>query len=154
MWSPASAGEVDASELNVSRTLILYSAQCVGLQLVKPDDANTVARFDVVTKRPTVLLVADGKAIDHVDATDGKIMVSSVENMIHHELFQRQTALDELLETAKKQSATDKDAAIAVYQKVWEQRCLQPKHGRVAQKALKPLGVTVKDANLPTRPPA
>jgi tetratricopeptide (TPR) repeat protein len=148
MWFPAAAREADASELNVSRTLILYSAQCVGLQLVKPDDANTVARFDVVTKRPTVLLVADGKAIDHVDATDGKIMVSSVENMIHHELFQRQNTLDELLETAKKQSATDKDAAVASYQKVWEQRCLSPKQGREAQKALKRLGVTVKDAEL------
>lgn len=153
MWFPADAHEVDASELNVSRTLILYSAQCIGLQLVKPDDPNTVAKFDVVTKRPTVLLVADGKVLDRVNATDGRIAVSSVENMIHHELFQRETTLDELLETAKKQSATDKDAAIAAYQQVWAQRCLSPKQGREAQKALKRLGVTVKDAELRTLDP-
>jgi hypothetical protein len=148
MWFPVDAGEIDSSELSASRTLILYSAQCVGLQLVKPDDAKTVARFDVVTKRPIVLLVADGKVIDHVNATDRRITVSSVENMIHHELYQRESALDQLLEAARKESSTDKDAAIASYQKVWEQRCLAPKQGREAQKALKRLGVTVKDAEL------
>src|SRR5258708_18193364 len=153
MWLPAEVVEVDSLELNVARSLILYSAQCVGLQLVKTDDANTVARFDGVTKTPTVLLVADGKVIDHVDATGGRLMLSNVENMIHHELFQRETALDELLETAKKQSSTDKDAAVAAYQKVWEQRCLAPKQGREAQKALKRLGVTVKVSEMRSTDP-
>ena len=148
MWFPVDAGEVNSSELNVSRTLTLYSAQCVGLQLVKPDDATTIARFDVATKRPIVMLVADGKVIDHVTATDHRITASSVENMIHHELFQRETALDHILDTARKQSSTDKDAAVAGYQKVWDQRCLAPKQGREAQKALKRLGVIVKDAEL------
>src|SRR5258708_36610697 len=31
MWFPAEAVEVDSSELNVSRTLVLYSAQFVGV---------------------------------------------------------------------------------------------------------------------------
>ncbi|MGH9418534.1 MAG: tetratricopeptide repeat protein, partial [Thermoanaerobaculia bacterium] len=151
MWFPSDKSETDNAELNVSRTLILYSAQCIGLQLVKPDDANTIAKFDVVTKRPAVLLVADGKVIDHVDATDRRIAVSSVENMIHRELYKHESAADDLLETAKKQ--TDKDATIAAYQKVWEQHCLLPKQGREAQKALKRLGVTVKDAELRTIDP-
>lgn len=149
MWFPADAQETNSSELIASRTLLLYSAQCVGMQLVKPDDANTIARFDVATKRPIVLLVADGKVIDHVSVTEGKfITVSSVENMIHHELYQRESAMDQVLETARKESATDKDAAVAGYEKVWAQRCLAPKQGREAQKALKRLGVTVKDADL------
>ncbi|MEA2236922.1 MAG: hypothetical protein QOC81_1646 [Thermoanaerobaculia bacterium] len=148
MWFPADASEVASSELNRSRMLTLYSSQCVGLQLVKPDDANTIAKFDVVSKRPTVLLVADGKVLDHVNPTGRFITASSVENMIHHELFQRESALDQILDTAKKQAATDKDAAIAGYQKVWEQHCLAPKQGREAQKALKRLGVIVKDAEL------
>jgi tetratricopeptide (TPR) repeat protein len=149
MWFPADGHDLDTSELNVSRPLTLYAAQCVGLQLVKPDDADTVARFDVVTKRPTALLVADGKVIDHVDAKDGRITVSSVENMIHHELYNRETALEAQLEAARKQAdGGDKDSAAAVYQKVWEQRCLAPKQGRAAQKALKRLGVPVKDAEL------
>jgi len=154
MWFPADASEIDRSELNVSRPLTLYAAQCVGLQLVKPDDANTVAKFDLVTKRPAVLLVADGKVIDHAEVRDGKVPVSSVENMIHHELFNRESALDVQLEAAKKLADTgDKDGAIAAYQKVWEQRCVAPKMGREAQKALKRLGVVVKDAALRTSDP-
>lgn len=153
MWFPAEADEIDQSELNVSRMLTLYSAQCVGLQLVKPDDAATIAKFDVVTKRPIVLLVADGKVKDHVGPTGRAITVSSVENMIHHELYQRETAMDALMETAKTQSSTNKEAAIAAYQKVWEQRCLVPRQGRDAQKALKRLGVTVKDAELRSADP-
>ncbi|HXH93501.1 MAG TPA: tetratricopeptide repeat protein [Thermoanaerobaculia bacterium] len=153
MWFPAEAREVDNSELNVSRILTLYSAQCVGMQLVKPDDANTIAKFDVVTKRPTVLLVVDGKVIDHVNPDGRFITSSSVENMIHHELFRRESALDQLLETAKNESATNKDAAIADYQKVWEQHCLAPKQGREAQKALKHLGVIVKAEDLRTSDP-
>src|SRR5216684_3918236 len=153
MWFPADADEIDQSELNVSRMLTLYSAQCVGLQLVKPNDAATIAKFDVVTKRPIVLLVADGKVKDHVGPTGRTITVSSVENMIHHELYQRETAMDALMETAKTQSSTNKEAAIAAYQKVWEQRCLAPKRGREAQKALKRLGVTVKDTELRSTDP-
>jgi tetratricopeptide (TPR) repeat protein len=148
MWFPADAREVDNSELNVSRILTLYSAQCIGLQLVKPDDANTIAKFDVVAKRPTVLLVVDGKVVDHVNPDGRFITSSSVENMIHHELFRRESALDALLETAKNESAANKDAAIADYQKVWEQHCLAPKQGREAQKALKHLGVIVKAEDL------
>jgi tetratricopeptide (TPR) repeat protein len=153
IWFPADADEIDQSELNVSRMLTLYSAQCVGLQLVKPDDAATIAKFDVVTKRPIVLLVADGKVKDHVGPTGHAITVSSVENMIHHELYLRETALDALMETAKTQSSTNKDAAIAAYQRVWEQRCLVPRQGRDAQKALKRLGVSVKDAELRSADP-
>lgn len=155
MWFPADAADVSSSELNVSRPLTLYAAKCVGLQLVKPDDANTIAKYDVVTKRPTALLVgADGKVIDHADARDGKLMVSSVENMIHHELFNRESALDAQLDTAKKLAETgDKEGAVAAYQKVWDSRCLAPKQGREAQKALKRLGVAVKDADLRTSDP-
>jgi Tfp pilus assembly protein PilF len=153
MWFPADASELESSELNVSRVLTLYSAQCVGLQLVKPDDANTIAKFDVVTKRPIVLLVAGGKVVDHVNPTGRTITSSSVENMIHHELYQRETVLDQLLETAGKQSSVDKDAAVAGYQKIWEQRCMAPKQGREAQKALKRLGVIVKDAELRSSDP-
>src|ERR1700682_4907278 len=149
LWFPADAAEVDRSELNASRTLTLYAAQCVGLLLVKPDDANTVAKWDVVTKRPTAILVADGKAIGHADAVDGRLTASSVENMIHHQLYEREAALDQQLEAARKQADTgDKDGAIAAYQKVWEQRCVAPKKGREAQKALKRLGVTGQDAAL------
>ncbi|HSY50236.1 MAG TPA: tetratricopeptide repeat protein [Thermoanaerobaculia bacterium] len=153
MWFPADTFEIDQSELNASRMLTLYSAQCVGLQLVKPDDAATIAKFDVATKRPIVLLVVDGKVVDHVEPTGRTITVSSVENMIHHQLYQRETAADALMETAQAESATNKEAAISAYQKVWAEHCLLPKQGRDAQKALKRLGVTVKDAELRSTDP-
>ncbi len=152
MWFPAEASDADAAELNSSRPLILYSAQCVGLQLVKPDDTATLTKFGVA-KRPAVLLVAGDKVLDHVDPAGRYITVSSVENMIHHELYKRETAADALLETAKNQASTDKDAAIAADQKVWEQRCLLPKQGREAQKELKRLGIVVKDADLRSADP-
>src|SRR4051812_48198427 len=120
-WFPASNSDMLTSDLNASRILTLASAQCVGMQLVKPGDVDAVAKWDVVGKLPTALLVADGKAIAHVDAKDGRITASAVENMLNNELFNRETALETLLDEAKKKAdAADKDGAVAAYQKVWE----------------------------------
>jgi tetratricopeptide (TPR) repeat protein len=143
---------VDAqnSDLNNSRNLTNYAAQCVGLQVIKPDDAAAIAKWEVTDKRPTALLVADGKVLARADANNkGKLQLSAVENMIHHELSLREDGLEQQLDAARKQAdGGDKDNAIAAFQKVWEQRCLAPKKGREAQKQLKKLGITVADANL------
>lgn len=148
LWFPATKDEMQTSDMNASRPLTLDSAQCVGLQLVAPDDAATIARWKV-EKRPAALLTGDGKMLARVDADQGVLHVSDVENMVHHALYLRSVALDRQLSEAKqKASSGDKDAAVAAYQKVWEQRCLAPDQGRQAQKALRSLGVTVKDAGL------
>jgi tetratricopeptide (TPR) repeat protein len=148
-WFPATADEMDRGELNSSRMLTVYSSQCVGMQVVKPGDAETLAKWEVTGKQPTALLIKDGKVVDHADADRGRLQASKVENMVHHALYDVETALETQLDTAKKLAdANDKDGAVAAYQKVWSQRCLAPKQGRAAQKALGRLGVTVKDASL------
>jgi tetratricopeptide (TPR) repeat protein len=153
-WFPSNVEDMNSSELVSSRMLTLYSAQCIGMQLVKPDDKETIAKWKVDGKLPIVLLVSDGKEAARATAEDGVIHSANVENMIHHELYVRQVALDDQLEAAKKKAESgDKDGAIAVYQNVWEQRCLVPDRGRDAQRALKRLGVTVKDTSLRTSDP-
>jgi tetratricopeptide (TPR) repeat protein len=147
-WFPASAEEMDKGDMNASRLLTVWSSQCIGMQLVKPGDADTAAKFELAGKQPAALLVKDGKAIDHVDADRGRLNVSSVEKMISRALDDVEKSLDQQLDAAKKLETSDKDGAVAAYQKVWDQRCLAPKKARAAQKALGRLGVVVKDAQL------
>jgi tetratricopeptide (TPR) repeat protein len=151
MWFPATSTDAD---LNDSRMLTLYSAQCIGMQLVKPDDANTIAKWNVVEKRPIALLVAGDKEIARAVPGSKNELLTNTENMLHDALWAREQELDaELQDGDRKAAAGDKDGAIAAYQKVWEQRCLLPKKGRAAQRALRKLGVTVKDAELRTSDP-
>jgi tetratricopeptide (TPR) repeat protein len=153
-WFAANATDGRAGDLSISRLLLIASSQCIGMQLVPPDDAATIAKFDVVGKLPIALLVADDKVLAKVDNEKGALRTSAVENMVNHELFVRGSALDAQLDEAKKKADTgDKDAAIAGYQKVWEQRCIAPSQGRQAQKALRKLGVKVSDAQLRTVDP-
>ncbi len=148
-WFPASSDDTTSGELVTSRILTLASAQCVGMQLVRSEDAATIAKWEVAGKQPVALLVADGKVVGRVDNEKGFLRSSAVENMVNHELYLRATALDAQLDEAKKKAdGGDKDGAVAAYQKVWEQRCVAPDRGRQAQKALKRLGVIVKDAQL------
>ncbi|HEX9163083.1 MAG TPA: tetratricopeptide repeat protein [Thermoanaerobaculia bacterium] len=148
-WFPKNEADLKGHELVSSRMLTLYSAQCIGMQAVKPDDAATIAKFELPGKLPAALLVSDGKVIGRVDNDKGELRSSDVENLVHHELYLRETALDrQLADGDKKASSGDREGAVAAYRKVWEQRCLAPKQGRAAQRALKKLGVVVKDASL------
>lgn len=146
-WFPAAITDTDLRE---SRMLVSYTSQCVGMEVVKSDDAANLAKFEITGKQPAALLIAqDGKVIGHVDAEDGHLKLAKVENMVHDAIFERETALEVQLDDARKKADTgDKDGAIAAYQKVWEQRCIAPKKGRAAQKGLKKLGVEVKDQAL------
>jgi tetratricopeptide (TPR) repeat protein len=154
-WIPADREEVKKSDLLSSRTLTTYASQCVGMQLVNPDDAAMVEKLGVTGKTPAALLIgADGKTIAHVDAEKGVLKLSSVEKMVKDELKAREDALDKQLDAAKaKVTGGDKDAATETYKQVWEQRCLFPRKARDAQKALKKLGITVEDAMLRTVDP-
>src|ERR1041385_1982216 len=114
-WFPASATDADLRE---SRMLLSYTSQCVGMEVVKWDDAANLAKFQVAAdKLPAALLLGeDGKVIAHVDAEDGHLKLSKVENMVHDAVFERETALETQLDDARKKADTgDKDGAIAVY---------------------------------------
>lgn len=148
-WAPATAGEVRGSDFGSSRALTLASAQCVGMFIIHPEDAATQAKWEVAGKTPAALIVAGDKVVARVDGANGKLRLSDVEKALRRELDAREDALEKLLDDAKKKAdGGDREAATAGYQQVWEQRCLAPKKGRAAQKALSRLGVEVKDAQL------
>jgi tetratricopeptide (TPR) repeat protein len=148
-WAPATVEEIKGNDIVSSRILTTASAQCVAMTIIHPEDAATQKKWDVAAKLPVALLVADGKVLAQVNAEKGKLRLSDVENMVNHELDAREHALEKMLDDAKtKAAAGDKDGATAEYKSVWDQRCIAPKKGRAAQKALSRLGVEVKDADL------
>jgi hypothetical protein len=56
----------------------------------------------------------------------------------------REESLNANLDAApKKISAVDRDSGVAIYRRVWMQRCVFPRHGREAERAMKKLGVDV-----------
>jgi len=146
VWIPSGREDMD---LRDSRMLTLYSAQCIGMQLVRPDDQVSLTKLDAVGKAPAALLLVDDKVVAHVDAENGHLKLGKVEGMIRDAVNEREKALEAQLDDARKKAdGGDKDGAIAAYQKVWDDRCVAPKKGRAAQKGLKKLGVEVKDSAL------
>jgi len=147
-WFPATKEEVKGSEFLSSRVLTMASSQCVGMQLVVPGDAETLKKWEVADKLPAAILTADGAPVTRFEAENGKLRLSKIEDGVRSELKNRDNALDKMLDDAKTKEKDDHDGAVAMYQKVWDQRCLAPKKGRAAQKALTRLGVNVTDAEL------
>src|SRR5439155_97898 len=81
VWFPASSDDTTAGELVSSRMLTIASTQCVGMQLVRSEDAATIARWDVAGKQPVALLVGEDKVLARVDNEKGLLRSSAVENM-------------------------------------------------------------------------
>jgi tetratricopeptide (TPR) repeat protein len=148
-WIPATRDEIRRSELLASRPLTMYAAQCVGMQVIRPDDEAMIEKLGETGKLPAAVLADNsGNLIAKLDSGNGGVRLNAVEKMVRDELSSREGALDKLLDQARKSAASDKDSATALYKQVWEQRCLFPRKGRDAQKALKKLGVPVEDAAL------
>src|SRR5690242_18128772 len=55
-WLPASRDDMRHSELLTSRTLTLYSSQCVAMHVVRPDDFERIAKLGANGRAPVVLL--------------------------------------------------------------------------------------------------
>lgn len=153
-WLPATREEIRRSELLASRPLTMYASQCVGMQVIRPDDEAMIEKLGETGKLPAAVLAeSGGKVLAKLDGSNGGVRLGAVEKMVRDELATRESALDKLLDDARKSAATDKDGATALYKQVWEQRCLFPRKGRDAQKALKKLGVAVDDAALLLKDP-
>ena len=147
-WLPVSADEIKHSDLLNSRTLTIYSSQCVGMQVIRPDDAATIDKLGATGKLPAAILATgDGKELARLEGS--ALRLGAVEKMVRTELDARDSAAQKALDEANgKVAAGEKDAAVDAYKKIWDERCLLPKKGRAAQKALKKLGVAVEDARL------
>lgn len=146
-WIPLSRDDMKHSELLTSRPLTIYASQCVGMQLVRPDDQETIEKLGATDRLPIVVLTdASGRGIAKVEPERGMLRVASVERMVRDELDVREQALIAALEDARKKlGAGERQAAIELYRKCWDQRCLFPRRAKEAQKALKKLGVAVEE---------
>lgn len=146
-WFPASRQEIERSQLLRSRVLSDYASQCIGLQVILPEDKQRIAKFDVADRRPVVLLAeADGKVVRRIEPVHGTLRVADVEKALEDELNARGTIVVQQLSEARTKSATDRTAAVDLYSKVWAQRCLFPFAAHEAERALRQLGVKVEPA--------
>src|SRR6476619_3974620 len=131
-WFPASQIELETSSLRNSRTLSLYSQQCVlmGVADVKTDVGQ---KFAADAKLPIAVLAdADGKVINKaVGGDDGKLKVAPVEKMLEAEMKQRESTLKGSLESARDlMKKGDKDGAIAQFKNITAMKCMFPKQAR------------------------
>ncbi|MFI5106978.1 MAG: tetratricopeptide repeat protein, partial [Terriglobales bacterium] len=140
------------SSLLESRTLQLYSQQCVTMGVV---DARTSLgqRYVPDGKLPVAVLAqADGTVVGKLEANkEGKLKVGDLEKLLDSEMKKRENAVKEKFDDAKaKAKAGDSQTAIQELRAVYDQKCLFPKRGKDAQKELKKLGVEV--AEVPDAP--
>jgi hypothetical protein len=67
--------------------------------------------------------------------------VTAVEKMVRDAVRTRETEVGaQLDEAARRLGRGERDAAVSLYRSVYEERCLCPRAGREAQRALKRLG--------------
>jgi len=141
-WFPASNNEINKSSLRNSRILTLYASQCVSMTVA---DAKTPELQPIIgdSALPVAILAsADGKPIQKIENTGGKLKVDQVEKVVEAEMKQRETAVDTQLKDAKEKiKAGDKDGAVALLKPVAEETCLFPRKAKDAAKELKKLGV-------------
>jgi tetratricopeptide (TPR) repeat protein len=141
-WFPATQTEVDKSSLRASRILTLYAAQCVTMTIADSKQPELQPIIGDSAVPVAVLTSAEGKPIQKIENTAGKLKVEQVEKLVEGEMKQRETALDTSLKGAKEKiKAGDNDGAIAMLKPVAEEKCLFPKKAKDAAKELKKLGV-------------
>src|SRR2546423_209751 len=142
-WFPSSLEEFQRSSLRVSRSLTVYSAQCVTMGVA--DAGNPLGqKFASGDKLPVaVLTAADGTVLGKAENNNGRLKVEQVEKLVESEIKKREEALKERMEHAKtKVKSGDNSTAISEYRAVLEQKCLFPRRAKDAAKELKKLGVT------------
>ncbi|HWG38905.1 MAG TPA: hypothetical protein VN658_00045, partial [Candidatus Acidoferrales bacterium] len=122
-WFPTGKQEVERSSLRESRTLQLYSQQCVTMGIVDVQSALG-QKYVPDGKLPVALLVqADGTVVTKLENTNGKLKVGDLEKLLESEMKKRESAVKEKMEAAKaKAKSGDSQAAIAELKQVVEQK--------------------------------
>jgi tetratricopeptide (TPR) repeat protein len=150
-WFPSSGEEFQKSSLRFSRTLTVYSGQCVTMGVV---DARTPIgqKFASGAKLPlAVLAQPDGTLIGKAENNNGFLKVDQVEKLLETEMKKRKESVEQEMKAAKEKAKSgDSKAAIQNYQAVVDQKCMFPDKAKDAAKELKKLGVTV--AEIPDAP--
>ena len=135
-WVPDSPEELRRSALLTSDELTRFSSHCVAMRVVRLDDFELLRRIGVEADEiPQVVLVdREGDVVAYAEPSS----VTEVETMVRHELVRLAEEAEEMLDLARDKAEADEvDAAIAIYREVWKQRCLCPRQGKAAQRALK-----------------
>lgn len=136
-WIPDSATAMRRSPLLTSDELTRFSARCVAMRVVRLDDDVRLASLGVNGQLPVAVLAdRNGRVIGSVSGDD----VAEVEDLVRDELDTRTFEADSMLDAARRHAdAGRRDAAMALYREVWEARCLCPRQGKLAGRALKKL---------------
>jgi len=136
-WIPDSAGAMRRSPLLTSDELTRFSARCVAMRVVRFDDDVRLATLGVEDELPVAVLAdRNGRVIGSVAGED----VADVEDLVRDELDTRTFQADSMLDAARRHAdAGRRDAAMALYREVWGARCLCPRQGKLAGRALKKL---------------
>lgn len=137
-WIPASPDEMRRSDFITSRTLALFAARCVSMQVIRADDLDRLEKLGAAGDLPLALVVEKDQVIARVAHNGGALRLAEVESTIRHAVDARELACDALLDAARQKiAAGDSAAAIENYRRVYDQRCAFPRQGREARKALK-----------------
>ena len=142
-WIPLSSEDFRRSELLTYQPLTTYSRECVSMSVVRADDEAVIGRLEASGKLPIAVLVeAGGRIVGSVHNERGALSAAAVDKLLRDTIRAREESLDRDLDDApKKLGLGDREAAVALYRRVWEHRCLFPRHAREAERALKKLGV-------------
>ncbi len=144
-WIPATRDEIRHSPLITSRSLALSASQCVAMQIIRPDDSETIEKLDVQELPAAVLVDGNGTVVARVKSEAGSLHTQDVEKMVRDALASRDAEIDHVLDSARtKADAGERDAAVDLYRRVCALRCLFPRKARDAERALSKLGVTQK----------
>lgn len=140
-WVPASREEVRRSPMLTSQELTVFSSRCVAMRVVRVHDETRLANLNVDGALPVAVLAdGNGRVIAAVDGDRGSLSVGEVEQIVREELDARTSNADALLDDARRRADDgDLESAEALYREVFDARCLCPRQGKVAQKALRKL---------------
>jgi hypothetical protein len=141
-WIPSSVEELRRSPMLTSDELTLFSSQCVAMRVVRLNDHTRLSSLAASAELPLAVLAdRSGEVLGRVESDDGMLSLARVEKLVRDELDRRASDTDALLDRARERAdANDVEGAAALYRSVWEQRCLCPRQGREAKKALRRMG--------------
>jgi len=141
-WIPSSADEMRHSDLITSQRLTLYAGRCIGMHVVRSDDAPTLEKLKVGDVLPLAILCEGDKEVARVLSESGALPAAAVEAMVRQAYDTREAALNSMLDQAGARADDgDNKSAIELYRQVAAQSCAFPRLAKVAQRALRRLGV-------------
>ena len=151
-WFPTSREQALSAELIESRTLLDFARRCLVFALITSENELLSARFEATGHKPMAMLAdGDGVVLATVEAGGrDKLKRKDVEKLVKKHYEAGKDVLEDQLKSAKRKAKSGATAdAVALYEAVYERRCMFPDKAKNAAKELRKLGVSVADANVP-----